>query len=235
MTPAEDRSRLRALDPKTAVLVFDVNQTLLATGPLRPRFEHIFGDGSYLHRWFEQILLYSQTATLTGTYVDFGALARLSLEALAEASGVHLRETDREEVLEEMKRLPAHEDVPPAFEQFAAAGFRMAAFSNSPPDTLRAQLEHAGIAHYFEQVLSVHGLEKYKPAPATYQYAAQQLAIPLGSLVMVAAHAWDVIGALQAGCQAAFVQRPGHAWFHLRKPPELFVKNLVELSEHLVK
>jgi 2-haloacid dehalogenase len=30
-------------------------------------------------------------------------------------------------------------------------------------------------------------------------------------MLMVAAHAWDITGALSAGCKAAFVQRPGKA------------------------
>ena len=54
-------------------------------------------------------------------------------------------------------------------------------------------------------------------------------------MLVIAAHAWDVIGALEAGCQAAFLNRPGKAWFHLRKPPELMAPDLNELAARLMR
>ena len=46
------------------ILVFDVNETLLDISTLTPLFTRLFNDGSVLHEWFAQLVLYSQTLTL---------------------------------------------------------------------------------------------------------------------------------------------------------------------------
>jgi 2-haloacid dehalogenase len=47
------------------------------------------------------------------------------------------------------------------------------------------------------------------------------MGVGIGDLRMVAAHAWDVLGALQAGCVAAFVARPGKVLFPLGPKPDI--------------
>ena len=56
------------------VLVFDVNETLLDITTLSPLFARVFGDESVLREWFAQLVLYSQTMTLSQRYTPFGAL-----------------------------------------------------------------------------------------------------------------------------------------------------------------
>ena len=50
------------------VIVCDVNETLLDVGTLEPHFKQTFGDGRVLQDWFANVLLYSEVATLAGTY-----------------------------------------------------------------------------------------------------------------------------------------------------------------------
>ena len=46
-------------------------KTLIDIASLEPHFERIFGDGGVMREWFNQLVLYSTTITLTGDYVDF--------------------------------------------------------------------------------------------------------------------------------------------------------------------
>jgi 2-haloacid dehalogenase len=64
--------------------------------------------------------------------------------------------------------------------------------------------------------------------------AAGRLAVDPSEVLLVAAHAWDVAGALAAGCQAAFVARPGKVLDPLADPPELVVADLDELADRLL-
>ena len=58
-----------------STIVFDVNETLLDITTLEPLFARVFGDASVLREWFAELILYSQTMTLSGHYAPFGALA----------------------------------------------------------------------------------------------------------------------------------------------------------------
>ena len=66
--------RAQALDRLPSVLVFDVAETLLDLQALRPLFQRVFGDGDLIDQWFGETILYSESATLTKTFVPFGQL-----------------------------------------------------------------------------------------------------------------------------------------------------------------
>jgi 2-haloacid dehalogenase len=53
-------------------------------------------------------------------------------------------------------------------------------------------------------------------------------------VLLIAAHAWDVAGAVAAGCRAAFVARPGKVLDPLADPPELVVADLDGLADRLL-
>ncbi len=191
------------------VLLFDVNETLLDLAALDPHFTRVFGKAGVRAEWFSQVLRSALVATLTGDYHDFGQIARHALVMTAQRHSQTVGEDEIRAVLGSVRQLPPHPDVIPALERLRAAGVRMATLTNSPPPVLADQLRNAGLTDYFEQALSVHSTRRFKPAPEPYHHAAAQLGVPLGEICMVAAHDWDIAGAMSVGCQGAFVARAG--------------------------
>jgi 2-haloacid dehalogenase len=56
------------------IIVLDVNETMLDIRALEPHFERVFSSGQVLREWFSTLLLYSNVASLSGPYSDFGAI-----------------------------------------------------------------------------------------------------------------------------------------------------------------
>jgi 2-haloacid dehalogenase len=216
------------------VCVFDVNETLLDLAALDGEFERVFGDGGVRVTWFGQLLQSAMVATITGRYTDFGAVGRAALEMTAARLGVELSDEDREAVVGGMTRLPAHPEVKGALGRLGEGGLRLAALTNSTERVATAQLEHAELVEAFEVVLSADAVRRLKPAPEPYRMAADRLGVEPGEVLLVAAHAWDVAGALRAGCRSAFVARPGKVLDPLVEPPELVVADLDELADRLL-
>jgi 2-haloacid dehalogenase len=133
-----------------------------------------------------------------------------------------------------MTRLPAHAEVPGALRRLAERGLRLAALTNSTERVATAQLGHAGLLDAFEAVLSADAVRRLKPAPEPYRMAATRLSVAPADVLLVAAHAWDVAGARAAGCQAAFVARPGKVADPLALPPDLVVTDLDDLATRLL-
>jgi 2-haloacid dehalogenase len=80
----------------------------------------------------------------------------------------------------------------------------------SNPDG-QSPLEHAGLGGLFERQFSVDACRTFKPDPAVYRYACQELAVAPPECMMVAAHVWDLVGAQSVGFSAALVTRTGNA------------------------
>lgn len=65
--------------------------------------------------------------------------------------------------------------------------------------------------------------------------AARELGKVPADLWMVAAHNWDTTGAMSAGWNAAFVQRPGMVLGPLDKTPQVIGKDLEEVASGLIE
>ena len=217
------------------IIVFDVNETLLDVGALTPQFERIFGDGAVVQEWFTNVVLYSQTLTIAGPYTDFGSIARACLDMTAQARGVMLQATDRDGILRGLVSLPAHSDVRASLERLRTAGFRLVTLTNSSPTAVEQQLANAGVRQFFERALSVDAVRKFKPSAEVYAIVARELAVPPSRLRLVAAHAWDVLGAMRAGYAAAFVARRGKALFPLAPRPDIIASDLNQVSSEIVR
>lgn len=215
-------------------IVFDVNETLLDLRALDSHFQRVFGDAAVRPAWFSQTLQLSLITTIVEAYTDFATLAGAALDLVAARRGATLSAADRQSILGAMRTLPPHPDVVPGLERLRQAGLRMATLTNNPPPVVMAQLQNAGLAHYFERMLSVEAVRRFKPAAEVYQMAATELGVTPSDMWLVAAHDWDVWGALRAGCHGAFVARPGTALNTLMPRPEIIGAHMVDIAEQLI-
>jgi 2-haloacid dehalogenase len=149
-----------------------------------------------------------------------------------ERQGVEISEDDRREILAGLLDLPPHPEVPDSLDRLREAGFRLATLTNSTQEVAEAQVENAGLSDRFEQTLSADTAKRLKPAPAPYRMAARALGIPERGMRLVAAHAWDVAGALRAGCAAAFVAR--QPFDPLVERPDVVGVDLSEVADGII-
>ena len=217
------------------VCVFDVNETLLDLGALDPHFERVFGEASARQAWFGQFLALWLTEMLTGEYTNFGTIGGGALEMVAKRQGVDLSDEDKQRILGDMQELPPHPEVEDSLGRLRDAGIRLAALTNSTQQVADAQIDNSGLRDYFEQVLSADTVQRLKPAPEPYRMAAESLGVEVGQVRLVAAHAWDVVGAMRAGCAAAFVARPGMVLNPLAARPDVVGADLREVAAQILE
>ncbi len=217
------------------VIVFDVNETLLDLGALDSEFERIFGDAAARQAWFQQMLQSAFVSTITGAYADFGAIGMAALDMLAARRGISLGDDDRQAVREGMRALPPHPDVREGLMRLRDSGLRLATLTNSTAAVGDAQIVNAGLRNLFEQTLSADTVRRLKPAPEPYCMAAEAMGVPIGELRLVAAHAWDIAGALRAGCAAAFVSRPGQVLDPLVERPDIVGADLRGVADQILE
>lgn len=215
-------------------VVFDVNETLLDLGALDPHFERVFGDAAARHQWFAQVLQSALVLTVTDTYADFGTIGGAALDMTAARRGMPLASPDRAAILGGMLTLPPHPEVHESLERLRTAGLRMATLTNSTADVAEKQLVHAGLFGFFERILSVEAVHRFKPAAEAYFMAASELDVEMSEIRLVAAHDWDVTGALRAGCTAAFVARPGMVLGPLAERPDITGRDLREVADQIL-
>jgi 2-haloacid dehalogenase len=204
------------------VVAFDVNETLRDLAGL----DDLLGGPEARARWFSLMLQVAFVGGLTDRYTDFSTAQRAALAMLGHS--------EEEAVLEQMRRLPPHLDAAPALDRLKARPLQLAALTNSTLDVARAQLENAGLAHRFDAILSADEVQALKPRPEPYHHVARHFDVDPPDVRLVAAHAWDISGALAAGCKAAFVRRPGKALSPVGDQPDIVGDDLLEVADRIL-
>ena len=218
----------------TRVVVFDLNETLIDMSGLDPEFARLFGRADIRKDWFKQVLQLFLTATVVGRYRSFDKLADSALKMMSEQQSANLDSAARKTILSKMSELRVFPDVRPALEHLKAANLRLAVLTNSTEKSARAHLEHNEITEFFDEILSVDAVKCFKPAAEAYEYAAKELEVDVGDIRLVAAHSWDIAGALAAGCKAAFIQRPAKVLDPEGDQPDIISRDLGTIAKEII-
>jgi len=216
------------------VIVFDLMGTLLDLQAMDPHFERFFGDAAVRKEWWSQTLQLAMAAVVTNAYEDFGVLADTGLEITARRYKVSMLGEEKNLILGTLQKLRPFPDVAQSLQRLREAGLKLAVLTNATAKIAEAQLTFAGLRDHFEQVISTDEIQCFKPAPEVYQLAASRLSVEPGQIHLVAAHDWDVTGALRAGCMAAFVARPGHVMNPFGPQPDIRGADLGEVAERIL-
>ncbi|WP_338349839.1 haloacid dehalogenase type II [Nonlabens tegetincola] len=218
------------------VLFFDVNETLLDLTQMKTQVgKALNGRDDLLSLWFTTMLQYSLVTTASGQYEHFGYIGAAALQMVAKNNGIDITESQaREVIVEALRGLPAHPDVKNALADLKNDGYKLVSFTNSSNAGVKKQFESAGLTDFFDERLSVEDIGKFKPFRETYEWGARKMGIKPNEAMLIAAHGWDVAGALWAGWRAAFISRPGKQIFPLAPKTEINETDLQKVADILV-
>ncbi|SNS84607.1 2-haloacid dehalogenase [Geodermatophilus pulveris] len=211
------------------VVAFDVNETLLDLGPVRAALVELGQPADLLPSVFSRTLLTGFAAATAGTWCRF----RDAFDA-ALAQTTDLDAGRRAQVAGAFAELSPHPDVEPALRRLVGAGVRVVTLTHGSPGVAEAALDRGGIAPLVERSLSSEAIRAWKPAREVYLWAAGVCDVEPGRLALVAAHGWDVHGALRAGLTAAWFPRAERSYPAVYDPAAIVAGDLAGAVEALL-
>ncbi|MCC4833892.1 haloacid dehalogenase type II [Shewanella sp. 10N.7] len=220
----------------TTTLAFDVYGTLINTHGVLVELSTMVGDKAtaFSNRWREKQLEYSFRRGLMQRYVAFSECTRQALDYTCQYYQIDLSAEQKQRLMHCYKTLPAFDDVKPSLLALKAEGYRLFAFSNGTNEAVETLLTSAGIAEFFEGVVSADEIQTFKPNPAIYQHFLSRTDSVAANTWLISSNPFDVTGAISAGMYAAWVQRSPKAIFDPWEiKPTRVVNSLQALSEQL--
>ncbi|HLA42625.1 MAG TPA: haloacid dehalogenase type II [Aggregatilineales bacterium] len=218
----------------TRAVIFDVNETLLNLNVLDPHFESVFGDAGSRTIWFSQVLQIAFVHAVLGIFHEFAQIGRVALAIIAGRYGLDLSEEQIAQIVGQMLNLPPHPEVAENLARLKQHNFTIAALTNSGSQMAVTQLTNAGIAPYFDHILSVDSVSQLKPAQAVYQFAVQTIGVAASEAWFMAAHDWDIAGAMQSGMKGAFINRSNAILNPLYPAPDIIGRDLTEVTDQIL-
>ena len=178
--------------------------------------------------WRERQLRYSWLCSMMGQYDDFWELTTRALDATLEEHALASNDKIRAKLLSLYSELSAYKEVPKVLANLKAAGHELAVLSNASPNMLEKAIEAAGIAEWFDELLSVDVLRCYKPTPVVYQLVTERFDCKPSDVTFFSSNNWDVSGAGAFGFRTIWVNRAGAAWDKLPNSPDKIVRTIAE-------
>ncbi len=214
----------------------DLDDTLWPIWPVIERAEQVLQDwlrpqapqtAAWLADAGERLAL---RRAITAELPEIGHdLRRLRQELIRRALERHgedtaLVEPAYEVFFAERLRVQLYEDARPAL-AWLAARYPVVAVSNG-----NADVHHIGLGGYFRAHLSAQAFGVGKPDARIFHAAAEAAGVLPHEVLHVGDDAaLDVLGALGAGLQTAWVNRAGHDWQHAPMRPHATVSDMAQL------
>lgn len=220
---------------RPSVVAFDVVGTLFSLDPIAAKLRDAGLPAGALDEWFARFLRDAFALDAAGIYAPFREVASATLEVmLVEKTGEARRETI-DGVIRAFQELPAHPEVETAFHTLAQLGVRIVALTNGGAETTNRLLERANLAPLVERTISVDEVRHWKPRREVYLHAARVCGVPPERAALVAAHAWDILGAREAGLLTAWVSRKEKRFHPAMGTPTVVGQDVAEAAAALVR
>ena len=219
------------------IIAFDLDDTLWPCMPTIRRAEET------LYQWLaqhypritqrfdtEEIVTYRRefTAREQRYAIDMTGMRRDFLHHLGEIhdyDGEQVAENGFEVFFEARQQVEFYDDVLPCLQRLKRR-FRLGAISNG-----NASVEHVGLGDLIEHAVSASDLMVAKPDPLIYQHLAQRFDARPEEIVYVGDHPhYDVVGSIDAGYQAVWINREAIPWPQQLPQPDHQVSDLHQLE-----
>jgi len=166
-----------------------------------------------IDQWRTKQFEYTWLRTLSGSYQDFIKVTEDALVYAAAATGIKIDDIQRKQLINAWYQLDVWPEVPGVLQQLKDAGFRLGVLSNFTPHMLSVNSDNHQLSSFFEHMISVDIVKKYKPAPEAYRLGMKAFDLEKEEILFVPFAGWDAAGAKQFGYKTYWINR-------LQTPPD---------------
>jgi 2-haloacid dehalogenase len=192
--------------------VFDAYGTLFDVGSVARGAQDALGERwqALSDLWRTKQLQYTWLRGLAGHHADFWQVTGDALDYAMTTLNIEDKAL-RDRLMSLYLSISAYPEVPAMLAALKAKGMKLAILSNGSPTMLAAAVENAGIAEYFDAVLSVEEVGVYKPHPEVYGMVPRGLGIAKENVCFLSSNSWDAYSAKAFGFKVLWCNRFGQA------------------------
>ena len=185
-----------------------------------------------LQSWRQKQLEYTWLRGLMKNYIPFDQITEL---ALSYAMKVYdISDPKLKEVLLPIYNAPSvFDDVVINFKGLKAMDLKLAILSNGTPSMLKKGVEFAELNTVLDAVLSVDSVKQFKPHPAVYQFAVDQLKLQKYEILFISSNQWDIAGAKSFGFKTAWLNRKNIPYESMGFSSETQITSMDQLVDFL--
>ncbi|MDA7458718.1 haloacid dehalogenase type II [Planktomarina temperata] len=218
-------------------IAFDAYGTLFDVYSVSSLAEELFpGKGAQLSTiWRDKQIEYTRLRTLCDKYADFWQVTGDALDYACATLGLEPTPSSRGRL---MGQYAEHSAFPENAEQLLRlkdAGINLSILSNGTPWMLDQAVKASGLEGYFEHILSVDAVKRFKTAPEAYQMGPDALGCHTKEILFVSSNCWDICGATWFGYRTIWLNRYGLPLERLGVEPHQIGTSLEDVADYAIE
>jgi 2-haloacid dehalogenase len=164
-------------------------------------------------------------------HTPYRQIGHRAVSYVLDRCGIEHTQAEVQWLVSQIESLKPFPDVVDALQDMRESGYTLAILSNGDPDMLAAAGPHIGFP--FDHVISVASAGYFKPHWKTYATGCEIMGLDRSSVLFVANHAFDCIGAKSYGMRAAFIDRRKRPFGETPHQPDIIVADFADLAATL--
>ena len=214
------------------IVVFDIIGTCFSLEKPRQQLLKLGAPHHALELWFAQALRDAFALSHAGAYQPLKQILEAQLPRTLQTLAIELNSEQRSHITTTLAELELQPFAKEAFQHLSSSGWQIIALTNGSKDATNKLLQRAQVEQYFAQIYSCDEVAITKPHPRVYQMVSTS---DLNNVWLVAAHAWDIAGAIQVGMKTAFVSQLENSYLQTYPQPQIKAKNLLEAVQKIMQ
>jgi 2-haloacid dehalogenase len=139
-------------------------------------------------------------------YIDFWQITKDALDFALEENQIK-NEKLRQRLLDVYWNLSAYPEAQDVLTTLKANNIQTGILSNGSNQMLNSAVVSANLKNYLDKIISIDGIEIYKPDPKVYQMVIDQFNCKIEEVLFISSNGWDIAGASKFGFTTLWVNR----------------------------
>ena len=156
--------------------------------------------------WRIKQLEYSWLRNIMHEYIDFWQITKDALDFALEENQIK-NEKLRQRLLDVYWNLSAYPEAHDVLKTLKANNIQTGILSNGSKQMLNSAVVSANLKNYLDKIISIDGIEIYKPDPKVYQMVLDQFNCKIEEVLFISSNGWDIAGASKFGFTTLWVNR----------------------------
>ena len=163
-------------------------------------------SGKVSNSWRIKQLEYSWLRNIMHEYIDFWQITKDALDFALEENQIK-NEKLRQRLLDVYWNLSAYPEAQDVLTTLKANNIQTGILSNGSKQMLNSAVVSANLKNYLDKIISLFGIEIYKPDPKVYQMVIDQFNCKIEEVLFISSNGWDIAGASKFGFTTLWVNR----------------------------
>ncbi|WP_219848925.1 haloacid dehalogenase type II, partial [Paracoccus sp. FO-3] len=218
-------------------IAFDAYGTLFDVYSVSSEAEDLMpGKGAKLATiWRDKQIEYTRLRNMCDKYEDFWRVTGDALDYACAALDVELPLSSRDRLLGKYSELSAFPENAAQLQRLKDAGITLSILSNGTPRMLDQAVKASGLSGYFEHVLSVDSVKRFKTAPEAYQMGPDTFDCDASEILFVSSNCWDICGATWFGYRTFWLNRHGLPLERLGVRPHCIGSSMQDAADYALE